>query len=161
MFVPSIVRAGRIYPGQSTGRDHISRTALRRRQDDPSLPTPMSRRACIGARRLPRRSSDVKEPYDVLDREIFAVVAISTCSVFAGNGPGHDRYRHGRRPHTLEWLLYIAYKNGTPAAETHSGQTQGFAWDQPGHLRSASSWNHYHKPSRANELAPVTADLPV
>ena len=51
----------------------------------------------------------------------------------------------------MEWPLYIAYKNGTPAAETHSGQTQGFAWDQP----------HYHKPSRANELAPLTADLPV
>ena len=58
---------------------------------------------------------------------------------------------------TLEWPLYIAYKNGTPAAETHSGQTQGFAWDQPGHLRSASSWNHYHKPSRANELAAMIA----
>ena len=28
--------AGRIYPGQPTGRDHISRTALRRRQDDPA-----------------------------------------------------------------------------------------------------------------------------
>ena len=114
----------------------------------------MSRRACIGARRLPRRSSDVKEPYDVLDREIFAVVAISTCSVFL-RATAQDTIVIGTvgGRNTLEWPLYIAYKNGTPAAETHSGQTQGFAWDQPGHLRSASSWNHYHNPSRANELA--------